>query len=201
MTTDIERIHNFWLGDIEDGFSPPEKNKLWYAGGEEIDSQIKENFGALLTQAENKKLNHWSTTIKGRLALIILLDQFSRNIYRGSADAFKNDPQALDIALDGINKKEHLSLTPVEQSFLYMPLEHSESLENQNLCVELFTALKKSLPVEKTEGVQGWLDYAVIHRDIVEKFGRFPHRNKILERESTQEEIDYLTEGGHTFGQ
>ncbi len=166
-----------------------------------MDREIRERFGAPLQEAAEGRLVSWCESARGRLALIVLLDQFTRNVYRGSADAFAHDGAALEHCLEGLRVAHDRELTPVERSFFYMPLEHSESCSNQELCVAKFEALMGELSEARRPKLEASLRYAVQHRDIIRRFGRFPHRNRVLGRESTDEERLYLDQEGITFGQ
>ena len=146
-------------------------------------------------------LDGWAGTPPGRLALVVLLDQMPRNIHRGSPGAFAHDAEAAAHCVAGIDSGQDRSLHPVERIFLYMPLQHAEDRGLQRRSVEQFESLA-------AEADEAWRDYfaenvryARLHHDIVERFGRFPHRNRILGRESTEEERRYLADGAPTFGQ
>ncbi|MBF8302770.1 MAG: hypothetical protein HW396_1051, partial [Candidatus Dadabacteria bacterium] len=154
-----------------------------------------------LELAVGGKLKSWENTPRGTLALIILLDQFSRNIYRGTAKAFSQDSLALYVCLRGIEKGFDKRLHPVERLFLYMPLEHSEDLEMQKKSVEYFSMLEKLFPAPPSLAsmVSEFKKYAGMHYVIIERFGRFPHRNEILGRKSTPEEIEFLKQPGSSF--
>lgn len=170
----INEIHDFWF--IEAG---PDK---WWKKDEAFDALIKEEFEALVQQATAGHLDSWKETPKGALALIILLDQFPRNIYRGTRQAFATDEKAKDIALYAIAKGHDKTFNDDESCFTYLPLEHSEDLADQEKCVALFKAL----------GNDFYLKFAIAHKKIIEDFGRFPHRNAILGRPNTPEEDEYL---------
>src|SRR5690606_32287203 len=138
-------------------------------------------------------------TPQGRLALIILLDQFPRNMYRETPQAFAFDAKARALTLEGLQAGDDQALRPIERVFFYLPLEHAEDLALQHRCVELFETLAASLPEETRKSFDGFTDFARKHRVIVERFGRFPHRNAILGRESTDEEIAFLRTPGSSF--
>ena len=131
--------------------------------------------------------------------MIILADQFSRNMYRDTPRAFENDALALSWCKGGLESGVDRELRPIERVFLYMPLEHSESVEDQHRSVTMFTELAQSVPAQQRKLFDGYIDYAVRHRDIVQRFGRFPHRNAILGRESTEEEVAFLQQPGSSF--
>lgn len=174
---------------------------LWFKGGPDVDAEIRERFGEVHARAVSGALDDWAERPEGRVALIIVLDQFSRNLYRGTPEAFAHDGQALALSLEALAGAEDRQLDLLERVFLYMPLEHAESLAMQERCVACFEALLDDVPAGAQKTFQGFLDYAREHRDIVKRFGRFPHRNAILGRTSTDAEVQYLNQGGQTFGQ
>jgi len=195
MQAEIEEIHEFWFAALDDeGMCNPSKHALWFTASAETDKHCAERFGHLVDSAIAGELEDWAATDPGLIALILLLDQFTRNIYRGTAQAFAGDERALGLAQHCIAHGHHQRLPAIHQVFLYLPLEHCENLEVQDECVELFTQLTEITGLEK---IADFRRYAVAHRDVVEKFGRFPHRNSILGRESTPGELAYLeTHGG-----
>jgi len=195
----ITKILDFWFGEIKDGFTKESKGKLWYMGDEKIDNRIKGLFGNLILKAANKELD-WKGTAKGRLALIILLDQFTRNVYRKTKEAFAYDKYALVLCKEGLQIKHDKELCFVHRMFFYHPLHHSENLSDQELNVKLIEELKQEVPEQSKKKIESFLKYAKQHRDIIEKFGRFPHRNEVLGRKSTKEESEYL-KSGKRFGQ
>jgi uncharacterized protein (DUF924 family) len=191
----IEEVLTYWFGDLKSPDEyPQEQSRLWFSGGESVDQEIRKRFGFLVDQAMDHKLDDWKKTPRGRLALIILIDQFSRNIYRGTAKAFSGDLLALDLVFEGLAVKEDEKLFPIERVFFYLPLEHSEDVKIQELSVHLFHKLSLSSPA-----FTSFLDYALRHYEIIEKFGRFPHRNSLLGRESTLEEIEFLKSPHSSF--
>jgi uncharacterized protein (DUF924 family) len=169
-------------------FSQDVKAK-WFVREDGFDAELRQRFGALLAKAKQGELAHWVESPDGALALVILLDQFSRNIYRGTPNAFTADEMALAAAKQAIAQGYDLRLTAEQRGFLYMPFEHSEALADQDRGVALFEAL----------GSEESLDYMRRHRDIIARFGRFPHRNAILGRSSTPEEIEFLKQPGSSF--
>ena len=199
--TQIEQILNFWFGKIKDGLTVEDRNKFWFMADADVDKTIRDKFQDLVTQAGSGKLKNWESTPRGSLALIILLDQFTRNIYRGKPEAFQYDNKAKRICAEGIKNGTDKELEIIERCFYYLPLEHSENMEDQNMCVSLYEELLVTEDKSKLPVIKNSLDYAVIHRNIIEEFGRFPHRNKILNRESTDKELDYLSKQGNKFGQ
>jgi len=196
---DVDKILDFWFGEIKDGFTKESRGKLWYIAKEETDNTIKKLFMGLIIKAGNKELD-WKQTAKGRLALIILLDQFTRNVYRKTKEAFAYDKYALELCKEGLQLKHDKELCFVHRLFFYHPLQHSENIEDQKLSVKLVEQLKQEVPEQNKKKIEGFLRYAKQHHDIINKFGRFPHRNEVLGRESTKEELEYL-ESGKRFGQ
>ncbi|MGH7801505.1 MAG: DUF924 family protein [Thermodesulfobacteriota bacterium] len=197
-----ERILQYWFGKLREGEAPSsDYYKKWFAKRIEIDQYIKTTFEDDLELAVGGKLKSWENTPRGTLALIILLDQFSRNIYRGTLKAFAQDLLALEICLRGIDKGFDAMFHPVERLFFYMPLEHSEDLEIQKKSVEYFSMLEKLFlsPPSLASMLSEFKNYADKHFVIIERFGRFPHRNEILGRKSTPEEIEFLKQPGSSF--
>ncbi|MBF0277857.1 MAG: DUF924 domain-containing protein [SAR324 cluster bacterium] len=195
----IESILNFWFGDLQaDNQIPHEKREIWFKKSEETDQTIREQFETDLLKAI-EGTEDWEKTPRGILALIILFDQFSRNMFRNTAKAFAQDPLSLRLCLDGVSAKIDEQLRPVERIFFYMPLMHSEVLENQKRCIQCFEKLLESTAPETREMIKGSLDFAHRHCEIIEKFGRFPHRNEILGRPSSREEEEFLKQPGSSF--
>ena len=190
----ITAIHEFWFGELdENGLCNHDHHALWFGASDDTDAFCREQFGAALSLALDGKLAHWTQTDRGLIALIVLLDQFSRNIHRGSAQAFAGDPLALKLAQDAINSGRHERLPPVHRVFLYLPLEHSETLALQEQCVGLFEQLAQQ---HDDPQFAGYARYANAHREVIARFGRFVHRNAILGRESSVEELAYLEQHG-----
>jgi uncharacterized protein (DUF924 family) len=202
-TTHIQQsnILSYWFADIADGFDVREQHKIWYGGNTETDEYIRQEFGRGVELALSGQLASWTNTALGTLALVLVLDQFTRNIFRGTAKAFAGDLLALGVVKESVGSGAHTQLSIVQRSFFYMPLEHSENLQDQDRCVELFTDLLKEAPAEGKATVESSLKFAHKHRDIIGEFGRFPHRNEILKRRSTAAELAYLAAGGARFGQ
>lgn len=157
-------------------------SKYWFKSTPEIDALICEKYETLWFLGLEDKLSSWKQTAPGCLALILLFDQFPLNMFRGKTDSFATESRSIEIALYGIDHAFDKQLPQSQLSFFYMPLMHSEKMSHQNLSVEKF----------EEAGLQSNARFARHHRNIIEKFGRFPHRNSILQRESTQAEIDYL---------
>ena len=201
IDTKWEEILTYWFGRIPDSpsYFPQEKAKLWFSKNQETDDYISKTFGDLIPLADSGQLSHWENSNKSRLALIVLLDQFTRNIYRGSKESFAYDHIALRICLKAIEKGEDKDLLPLERTFFYLPLEHAEDLSLQNLSVEKFQNLVEVAPESLKKILNENVVYAIKHREIIERFGRYPHRNEILGRKSTEEEIAFLQTPGSSF--
>jgi len=196
----IEKVLGFWFGDLPDEWTyPTEKAHQWFRGDEAFHRRIREEFGEDLKLAEEGQLDSWAATARGRLALIIVIDQFVRNIYQDSPHAFAQDAKALELTLVGIDQELDLKLKPVERHFFYMPLMHAENRAAQKKSVELFTKLADDCPPAVEIPMRMALDYAERHAKIIERFGRFPHRNEDLGRASTPEEIGFLKEPNSSF--
>ena len=170
-------VLNFWFS------AGPEK---WFAKDDAFDEAIRDRFLTLHGKAAAGAIDDWSKSADGTLALIIVLDQFSRNLYRNSPLAFANDEKALGLSQNLIAKRQDIEFPTNVRLWVYMPFQHSEDLEIQKRSIELFGSI----------GDSENLRYAIIHRDIIEKFGRFPHRNEVLGRTSSAEELKFLAEGG-----
>ncbi|WP_396587190.1 DUF924 family protein [Bermanella sp. R86510] len=177
----IEDVLEFWFSEL----TP----KQWFVKDDNLDQEIISRFTTIHKQASACELASWRETAKGRLAEIIVLDQFSRNIYRDSANAFLQDPLALGLAQEAIRNGAHNELTTTQRSFLYMPFMHSESLIIHNEAVKLFSE----------PSLENNLEFEYKHKAIIERFGRYPHRNEILGRMSTEEERAFLTQPGSSF--
>ena len=201
-TKEIDRILDFWFGSlIENEVLSEVYRKRWWMKDSENDRKIKNRFGDSFELAKKGGLNHWKANSDGTLALIILLDQFSRNIFRDTAEAFSQDQEAIEVCINGIKKGFDNELHPIQRIFYYMPLMHSEDMGMQEKSIECFSNLAKQFttPEAISKMVSGSSDYALKHYVIIKRFGRYPHRNKILGRESTQEEIEFLSQPGSSF--
>jgi uncharacterized protein (DUF924 family) len=195
-----ETILEFWFGsDADDAAVTKERANLWWSKNKETDDKIRRRFETYVILAISEQLKDCLATPRGRLALIILTDQFPRNIYRDTARAFSCDEKALTWCIEGLEQKVDRELRPIERVFFYLPLEHAEYIEHQDLSVKCFGELLSTVPAEKRPIFEEYLDYAVRHRQIIERFGRFPHRNEILGRESTAAEVAFLAERRSSF--
>lgn len=187
----------FWLG--EPGAPPLAQRAQWYKKDEAFDASMRTRFAATLEAAVRGELNSWEATPRGRLAKIILFDQFSRNMFRGTPRAFAQDKLAAALALESFDNGHYEAVAPVERGFVLMPLMHAEDLEHQNRCVTEFKKLAAEAPEDLVAYFTSMVDYAVRHAAIIERFGRFPHRNATLGRESTPEEVEFLRQPGSSF--
>jgi uncharacterized protein (DUF924 family) len=167
----------------------PETKPEWFTGGAAFDAAVRDRLGALYARAANGELDGWAVEPRGLLALVILFDQVPRNVFRGTPRAFEGDARALALARLAVDRGADRGLTVDERLFLYLPFEHAEDLADQERSVALFRAL----------GDADYLDYALRHQVVIERFGRFPHRNAILGRESTAEELAFLEQPGSSF--
>ena len=198
----IDEVIRFWFR--EQKLSAPqidERMDVWFGEDDGFDFECKKRFAGDVAAASDGRLDHWAGNPHGRLALILILDQFRRNIFRNTADAFSHDRSALKLCVEGAMAKADQGLTPIQRVFFYMPLQHAESRKVQAKSVELFSKLAAAVSPTYRETFETILQFAELHRDIVEQFGRFPHRNKLLNRENTPEEDEYLSGETPDFGQ
>lgn len=193
-------VLEFWFGaDRAGALRDPARSRLWWRKDAATDADIRARFGTWVAAALDERLNHWADAPDGLLALVLLTDQFTRNIQRDTPGAFAGDPLALGCCRQGIAAGWESRFTAAERAFLYMPLEHSEILADQDECVARFERLvAESTPADRGALV-GMLDYARRHREVIRRFGRFPHRNAILGRESSAEELVFLSAPGSRF--
>jgi uncharacterized protein (DUF924 family) len=198
---EIEQVLDFWFGGCgPDGALDRTRQKMWFSAGRQYDTAIRKRFGKLHRRAARGELeNEWAATPRGRIARIVVLDQFSRHIHRGTAAAFAQDPAAQRLAVAGIEERMDRELIPVQRAFFYLPLEHAEDIKLQRLSTRSFERLAGEVAPAWRKEYAGFADYAGHHRDIIERFGRFPHRNKVLGRASTPEELDFLQQPGSSF--
>jgi uncharacterized protein (DUF924 family) len=198
--TRAEAVLEFWLEPLpEDGSYPSDKASLWWRKDPVLDAEIRTRFGADLERLAAGELEEWRKEPLSCLAYIIIADQFSRNAFRDTPRAFALDEHALVAALDALARAQDEGLHPACRSFYRMPLMHSEELGVQEACVRSFEALLDESPEPARAALENTLKYAIAHRDIITRFGRFPHRNAILGRESTPEELAFLQEPGSSF--
>lgn len=182
----------FWFGG-EEKIGVAEFRGVWFAKDQEFDAEIERRFAQDHEKAAAGELDGWLETPRGALALLILLDQFPRNLFRGSPRAFATDAKARDIASEAVRRGFDQRVSQVERWFFYLPFEHSEDLEDQRLSVSLFQAL------EDGEASRKAYESAVKHKEIIDRFGRFPHRNETLGIASTPEEEEFLSQPGSSF--
>ena len=197
----IDIVLDYWFGDQSDlGLISDAKAGLWWGKSEQTDDDIRQRFGSLPDEILNGGLQDWQESPRGMMALVICTDQFPRNIFRDTPKAFSFDSVAIGFARTMLERHWHLELRSIERVFLYLPFEHSEDLADQNLAVALFRELLESADGDKEAKIMnGFCDFAIKHQVIIERFGRFPHRNAILGRQSTPEEIEFLTQPGSSF--
>ena len=189
----VDAILTFWFGSESDAdWGRP--RAVWFRKDPTFDAQIRERFLPDVESALAGRYADWAESPAGALALLILLDQFPRNLFRGTARGFAGDAAALALARQVLEAGWDKTMTPVQRVFAYLPFEHSEAIEDQDRSVALFGALADAYPAHA-----GFLDYAHQHRDVIVKFGRFPHRNAALGRPSTPEELAYLAQPGAGF--
>jgi uncharacterized protein (DUF924 family) len=198
---EIEQVLEFWFGACgPDGALDRVKQRMWFSDGRQYDPVIRKRFGKLHRRAARGELDaEWAATPRGRIALIVVLDQFSRHIHRATPAAFAQDPAAQRLAVAGVEQGVDRGLIPAQQAFFYLPFEHAEDLKLQRLGTRAFERLATEVAPAWRKDYTSFSDYAGHHRDIVERFGRFPHRNRILGRASTPEEIEFLKEPGSSF--
>lgn len=196
----MDEVLSFWFGELDEhGLASEDTTKRWWRKDAAFDEQIRARFEALHRAVLAGEREDWLDSARGRLATLIVLDQLSRNMFRDSARAFAADGQALEIALGGIDQGMDRTLPVAQRAFFYLPLMHSEDLDTQQRCVALFEALHAELDGTAREQIAANLDFACKHRDIVASWGRFPHRNEVLSRESSAEERAFLEQPGSSF--
>lgn len=195
-----ESVLDFWFGAPGSAAEiAGRQSKLWFGKSLANDQAVIDRFAATLTAATAGQLDAWANTPRGRLALVIVLDQFPHHIHRDQPQAFATDPQSLALSLAALESGEDRKLAPIERVFLYLPLEHAESIEMQERSVSLYEQLANEAAADERALFDNFLDYARKHLDVVARFGRFPHRNEILGRPSTPEELEFLKQPGSRF--
>lgn len=205
---EARQIRDFWFGKVP---LTPETLKrrmqLWFGGAESADvirhrdELIRARFSGLIERAAQGELANWAGGPRRRLSLIVLLDQFPRNIFRGTSRAFAHDEQALGLALSGMNSGADAALDVVQRIFFYMPLQHAESHDVQDESVAAYRRLLGESPEPLRSFFELTLKSAEAHHAVIRKFGRFPHRNRVLGRPNRPDEEEYLTDGADRFGQ
>ena len=190
-----QEILDFWFGPADQlESSYDERRRVWFGKDEAVDQDIRDRFSSIYQQIVEGNCKDWQTSPEGCLALILVLDQFTRNMFRGQPQAFETDPQALKITQRALALGLDRELAPVQRLFLYLPLEHSENRDHQQQAVTLFQAL-----ADEHQEFNDTYVYALKHQAVIERFGRFPHRNEILGRPSTPEELEFLQQPGSSF--
>jgi len=196
----IRRILDFWFSAAElDAPQIDSRMERWFSTDPAVDQRMREEFSDLVEDALHGRLDHWAATTEGRLALILLLDQFCRNIHRGTARAFAGDKRALKLCVEGAMTNDYGTLSPIQRVFFFMPLQHAESTGVQDKSVRIYNALAHGVSDTLRETFLTFAQFAELHRDIVEQFGRFPHRNRYLGRSNTPEEEAYLAADGSSL--
>jgi len=191
--SEADSVLDFWFGAPGSREFGSARN-VWFSKDAAFDATIRERFGALVERALRGELEAWADEPRSALAQILLLDQFTRNAYRGTARSFAGDARALAAATRMVGSRQDEALAPFMRAFVYLPFEHAEGLAMQDEAIRLFTRLVGEAPEHAD-----MLDYAHRHRDVIERFGRFPHRNEILGRQSTTEEIAFVKQPGSAF--
>ena len=196
----IEAVCSFWFGELDaDGMADQATAARWFASDPAFDATIQNRFGALYDEAITGRLDAWASSARGRLATILLLDQFSRNLQRGTAAMFDHDARALHLTREGLELGLDRSLALQERVFFLMPLMHSEQLADQQHALAAFTELAADAPEAARPVLERNVDFARQHLQIVERWGRFPHRNAVLGRPSTEAELAFLQTPGSSF--
>ena len=196
----VQALLDEWFGELgPNGEVPADKSVRWWKKDAAFDTYLEERYGKSVGAAIEGRLQHWEAGDESLLALVLLLDQLPRNIYRNTSRMYAGDDQALASSLRFIDAKRHHSLPAMQQTFVLMPLMHSEGLADQKRALVEFAALHDRAHPSLKETLASSVRYAQAHYDIVERFGRFPHRNSILGRSSTPEEIEFLTTPGSSF--
>lgn len=200
MSNRIEDILHFWFGAFPTPYSADaSKSDMWFKNGAAYDREIFISFGVDYDKAINGELDHWLDSYRGRLALIILLDQFSRHIHRGTEQAFSQDEKAQALCIDGIGAGDDARCHSIERAFFYLPLQHAEDSEKQILSVRAYEQLVRDVPEQYQDSFKVNLSFAKSHQFVIEKFGRFPELNEILGRGSSEDELDFIASGKYSF--
>jgi uncharacterized protein (DUF924 family) len=198
----IEALLAFWFEAKE--LSAPQidgRMDIWFGEDPVFDHEIEKEFAQDIEKASNGQLDHWAKQPRGRLALILLLDQFRRNIYRNTAEAFSMDKAALKLCVEGAMEKTDKGLLPIERVFFYMPLQHAESRKVQQKSCDIYNKLAEAVSPTYRQTFETIAQFAELHRDIIERFGRFPHRNELLGRRNTPDEEEFLSGDSQSFSQ
>jgi len=199
---EASEVLEYWFGTdtgSDDAQVAQQQSARWWGKERGTDDTIRARFSKQRQAAVAGELDHWLVSAQGRLALILLVDQFSRNLFRNDAAAFAEDARALHWCVAGIALGADHALRPIQRVFFYLPLEHSESLADQQRSVALYEGLVAEVPESQRQPFASYADFARRHRDIIVRFGRFPHRNAVLNRSSTPEELAFLQQPGSSF--
>ncbi len=196
-----EEVYEYWFGkgSLTDPSYMQQRSKLWFGKDEKVDAEMRTRFGSWLTEPPDPALLKWKVARKGTISLVILHDQFPRNIHRGTPKMYAWDEYALKLAREALGEGIHESVSVFEAMFLILPFEHSEKVADQEESVQLFSDLRNRCPRGLESFGDGMLNFAIRHLNIVEQFGRFPHRNEILGRKSTRAELEFLESPGSGF--
>ncbi len=195
-----EDVLRFWFGAADDeGETIAQGLPRWFEGGEALDREIGDRFGTWVEAARRGELSYWAGEACGRLALLILIDQFGRHLHRGDGAAFAADALAQALCLEGLRLGHDRQLSRPQRVFFYLSLEHAENRSLQECSVALFAALRDEAPEALRAPYESFFDYAVRHREVIARYGRFPHRNAVLGRANTPDEEAYLAQSGAGF--
>ncbi len=194
-----QQVHAFWFGDLGDGTCLPSHSAMWFRKSDEADAKIREAFSSTLLSVETTPSQEWTHDARSQAALIVLLDQFPRNIFRNQERAFAFDRSALRTATALVDSGQDRSLFAVERCFVCLPFQHAEDLGVQEHSVHLYQRLLSEGPESLQNYLSQNLRFAKRHHEIIARFGRFPHRNAILKRTSTPEELAFLAEPNSSF--
>lgn len=200
MSHRIEDVVEFWFGKLDElGRASPRQRKRWWTKSDAFDEAIKSEFLEDYEAIVAGEREAWRNTARGALAYIIVLDQFSRNMFRGTPTMFSADELAREVCYEGLDAELDAELAFDERVFFYLPLEHSERMVDQQRCLELFGRLVDIAPEPLKADAEYYLDFARRHKAIIDRFGRYPHRNEALGRRSTPEEVEFLNQPGSSF--
>jgi len=188
----IARVLRYWLGEDESREGCEDRKRVWFEKSDATDNYVRQRFGELAERAARGELEGWARTPRGRLALVIVLDQFPRNLHRGEARAFACDEAALRLCLEGLERGDDAAYSPLERAIFAMPLQHAEDLALQEKGVRYFEELARQVSDDVRPVFEEFRDFARRHRDAIARFGRFPHRNALLGRSSTTAEEEFL---------
>ncbi len=199
-SSEIDGVLSSWFGELDaEGRADAAHTASWFKKDPAFDQGLRERFGALHASVAAGERDGWLATSEGTLAFVIVLDQLSRNMFRGTARMFATDGRALEVATACIDAGRDASYRFHERWFLYLPLMHAEDLATQERCVSLYSGWRDGLAGDLREALGGAVKYAIAHRDVVKRFGRFPHRNEALGRASSPQEVEFLGQPGSSF--